>query len=109
MPGLWLVPVVLLGIATLCLLWRRSAIGFVGAWVLLILSPTLVVPIVTEVAAERRMYLPLAALAALVVVGGYRIAQQMHQRLAAPPSRRSTRPLAYSRRRRRPLDSGSSP
>ncbi len=34
--------------------------GFVGAWVLLILSPTLVVPIVTEVAAERRMYLPLA-------------------------------------------------
>ena len=66
----------LLGIATLVLLWRRSAIGFVGAWVLLILSPTLVVPIVTEVAAERRMYLPLAALVTLAVVGGFALAQQ---------------------------------
>jgi hypothetical protein len=41
----------LLAIATLVLLWRRSAIGFVGACVWLILSPTLVVPIVTEAAA----------------------------------------------------------
>ncbi len=88
----WLIPVVLLGIATLYLLWLRSAIGFGGACVLLILSPTLIVPIVSEVAAERRMYLPLAALAALVVIGGYRIAQQMHQRLARDAERRSTRP-----------------
>jgi tetratricopeptide (TPR) repeat protein len=58
------------------LLWRRSAIGFVGAWMLLILSPTLVVPIITEVAAERRMYLPLAALIALVVVGAFALAQR---------------------------------
>jgi tetratricopeptide (TPR) repeat protein len=41
---------------------------------LAILSPTFVVPIVTEVAAERRIYLPLAALAALAVVGGYSLA-----------------------------------
>ena len=33
-------------------------------------SPTLIVPILTEVAAERRMYLPLAA---LVAVGGWRL------------------------------------
>ena len=39
-----------------------------GRWVLLILSPTLVVPIVTEVAAERRMYLPLAAIVAWLVL-----------------------------------------
>ncbi len=78
----WLLATVVLIVATLYLLWRHQPVGFVGAWVLVILSPTLVVPIVTEVAAERRMYLPLAALAALVVVGGYRLTQQMQQRLA---------------------------
>ncbi len=71
----WLAPVTLLAIATLILLWRRSAVGFVGAWVLIILSPTLVVPILTEVAAERRMYLPLAALITLLVAGSYWLAQ----------------------------------
>ena len=82
-PGLawpWLAPVVLLGIISLVLVWRRSAIGFVGAWVFVILSPTLVVPILTEVAAERRMYLPLAALITLVVVAVYSLAQK-----SAPP------------------------
>ncbi len=67
----WLASAVLVVIATLVLLFRRAAIGFEGAWVLLILSPTIFVPIVTEVAAERRIYLPLAALVALAVVGGY--------------------------------------
>ena len=70
----WLAAVALMGVGTLILFWRRSAIGFVGAWVFLILSPTLVVPIVTEMAAERRMYLPMAALVTLVVVVGYRLA-----------------------------------
>ena len=37
----------------------------------LILSPTLLVPIRTEIAAERRMYLASAALVAVVIVGGY--------------------------------------
>ncbi len=81
----WALPAALLAGGTLILLWRRSAIGFVGAWVLIILSPTLVVPIVTEVAAERRMYLPLAALAALLVVGGY----WLLQRTAEGPQRDS--------------------
>ncbi len=79
----WLLLVMLLGIATLVLLWRRSALGFVGACVFLILSPTLVVPIITEVAAERRMYLPLAALVTLVVAGGYWLIQPVSE-LPAP-------------------------
>ncbi|HVU90055.1 MAG TPA: tetratricopeptide repeat protein [Pirellulales bacterium] len=70
----WLVPVGLLGLGTLWLLWRRSAVGFLAAVVFLVLSPTLVVPIITEVAAERRMYLPLAALIAMLVCGGYALA-----------------------------------
>ena len=77
----WLMLTILLIIGALILLWRHNAIGFVGAWVLLILSPTLIVPITTEVAAERRMYLPLAALAVLVVAGGYVLARQVFRRL----------------------------
>lgn len=56
---------------------RRPPWGFLGAWFFLILAPSSsVVPIVTEVAAERRMYLPLAAVAAAVVVGGRLAAQR---------------------------------
>lgn len=65
-----------LGAAALIILaitWslRGRAAGFLLASALIILSPTLVVPILTEVAAERRMYLPLASLAVLAVVGVY--------------------------------------
>lgn len=49
---------------------RRHPLGFVGAAVFLILGPSSsVLPIVTEIAAEHRMYLPLVAILAAVVVG----------------------------------------
>ena len=49
---------------------RRPWVGFLAAWFFLILTPTsTVVPIVTEVAAERRMYLSLAAVVVFVVLG----------------------------------------
>lgn len=66
--------------ATLILLWRRMAAGFVLAVVLLVLAPTHLVPIPTEMAAERRMYLPLAVLIALVVVGVYHLISQTASR-----------------------------
>jgi tetratricopeptide (TPR) repeat protein len=45
-------------------------LGFLGAWFFVTLSPTSsIVPIATEVGAERRMYLPLAAVVLLGVVG----------------------------------------
>jgi protein O-mannosyl-transferase len=69
----WLLAVTALGTATLVLVWRRRAAGFIAASVALVLSPTLIVPIITEVAAERRMYLPLAGLSALAIAGGYRL------------------------------------
>ena len=48
---------------------RRRALGYLGAWFFVTLAPTSsVVPIATEVGAERRMYLPLMALAVLAVV-----------------------------------------
>ncbi len=58
--------------ATLWALRRAPALGFLGAWFFLILAPTSsFVPIVTEVAAERRMYLPLAAVVTGCVVAAY--------------------------------------
>lgn len=63
--------------ATLVALARRPRIGFAGVWFFVILSPTSsVIPIVTEVAAERRLYLSLAGLIALVVIGGYALVQR---------------------------------
>lgn len=55
---------------SLWMLWRRSWLGFVGFAFFAILAPTSsVVPIVSEVVAERRMYLPLAAVVVLVLAG----------------------------------------
>lgn len=55
-------------------IWRQRWWGVVGAVFFLVLAPTSsFVPIVTEVAAERRMYLPTAMLVILVVVGGWRL------------------------------------
>jgi protein O-mannosyl-transferase len=49
-------------------LLRRHPAGFAGAWFFVILAPTSsIVPIPTEIAAEHRMYLPLAGVIALVV------------------------------------------
>jgi Tfp pilus assembly protein PilF len=54
---------------TVCALLRKSPLGFPGAWFFLILAPTSsIFPIHTEVAAERRMYLPLAAVVVPVVI-----------------------------------------
>ncbi len=53
-------------------LWRKHPAGFAGACFFVILAPTSsVVPIPTEVAAEHRMYLPLAAVVASVVAGAF--------------------------------------
>ena len=69
----WLLAVAVLAVLTIVLVWRRTAAGFVLTWVVAILSPTLVVPIITEVAAERRMYLPMAGLVSLAIVGSYEL------------------------------------
>jgi tetratricopeptide (TPR) repeat protein len=56
-------------VATLVCLVRWPKIGFPAAFVFIALAPTSsVVPIATEVGAERRMYLPLAALVALAII-----------------------------------------
>ncbi len=60
--------IALVGVTVLAI--RRGSVwGFIGAWFFLILAPTSsLLPLVTEIAAERRMYLPLIAIVAAVVI-----------------------------------------
>jgi hypothetical protein len=65
-----LVALSLLG-ATAWGLLRRAPVSFLGAWFFLALLPTSIVPLHKEIVADRRMYLPLAALVALCVFAGW--------------------------------------
>jgi tetratricopeptide (TPR) repeat protein len=61
---------VILLAATLVALARVPRLGYLGAWFFVALAPaSSVLPIATEVGAERRMYVPLMALAVLAVLG----------------------------------------
>jgi len=67
LPGLLIVTILTL---TLWAVVKRHPLGYAGGWFFLILAPTSsVIPIVTEVAAEHRMYLPLAAVIVVVICG----------------------------------------
>jgi tetratricopeptide (TPR) repeat protein len=99
-PGACVIGLVLL---TLVVLFRRPFAGFLGAWFFVTLAPTSsLVPIATEVGAERRMYLPLAGLGVLVVVGGYWVAARWWGAPGTPgaavlPRGRRHRPVASPR------------
>jgi len=78
---------VLVALSTV-LLVKRPRAGFAALCVWLILAPTsTVIPIATEVGAERRMYLPAAAVIALAVIGAVQALQWLQQRQgrSAPP------------------------
>jgi tetratricopeptide (TPR) repeat protein len=78
-------------LATLVALWKRPRVGALGAWVFLTLGPmSSVLPIVAEVGAERRMYLPLMSIVALVVLG----AAWVWERRGAAGSRAGAVPVA---------------
>ena len=69
--GVWpqMVALTALATATAIGVARRWPYAFLPAWFLITLAPSSsVVPIVTEIAAEQRMYLPLAAVIAAVVL-----------------------------------------
>jgi len=68
-----MVVVALLG-ATAVACVKVPRLGYLGAWFFITLAPTSsIVPIVTEVGAERRMYLPLIALATLAVIAAWSV------------------------------------
>jgi tetratricopeptide (TPR) repeat protein len=63
--------VALLVAATSVALVRRPALGFLGASFFAILAPTSLVPVARQTLAEHRMYLALAPVIVLAVLGGY--------------------------------------
>jgi hypothetical protein len=60
-----------LAAGTLWALVQSPPLGFCGFWFFGILAVTSLVPGASEMIVERRMYLPLAAVVTLVVLGGY--------------------------------------
>jgi len=65
----------LLGL-TFWALYRYPKWGYLGWWFFLILSPTSTIVPIKDLLFEHRMYLSLAALATLFVVGGYEIVRR---------------------------------
>ncbi|MHC4775372.1 MAG: tetratricopeptide repeat protein, partial [Planctomycetota bacterium] len=76
------IPLTMLAGAAALLLIRRPPIGYPAVWFFAILAPTSsVVPIATEVAAERRMYLPLAGAIVLLVIAVRALAGRLPGRI----------------------------
>ena len=76
--------VLLLVVLTVAALKWRPHLGFLGLWFFMTLAPTsTIVPIATEVGAERRMYLPLVAVVVLAVVGAVRVWDAVTPRLGS--------------------------
>lgn len=76
-------PYLLLSFALLTLtglaLWRRPPLGFLGAWLFVILSPTSsVVGGTRQMIVEHRMYLPLAALTVATALAAHRYLGRRH-------------------------------
>ncbi|HVZ65472.1 MAG TPA: tetratricopeptide repeat protein [Lacunisphaera sp.] len=65
----YVIVVVGLLVVTIWALWRRPAAGFCGACFFIVLAPTSLVPGTLQMTVEHRMYVPLAAVVALVAGG----------------------------------------
>jgi tetratricopeptide (TPR) repeat protein len=74
----------LIGI-TLWTFWRRQAVSFPGLWFFLILAPTSSVMPFSDLMFEHRMYLPLAAVVALLVLLAYDFGRRFLLRLLPSP------------------------
>lgn len=73
--AVWPQAVFLLGLLAggVVLVWRRTPAGFLLAWFFVLLAPSSsVVPVVTQTAAEHRVYLALAAVVIFAVLGFHR-------------------------------------
>ena len=56
---------------------RKPWLGFLGAWFFLILAPSSSAIPLADLAFEHRVYLPLAAVAALLVIGGHELSRRV--------------------------------
>ncbi len=80
-----LLPGTVLAVLLLATAWalrRRSALGFAGAWVFVILAPSSSLFPLADLAFEHRMYLPLAGVLIVAVLGVWRGLQVLAPRRA---------------------------
>ncbi|HKP14256.1 MAG TPA: tetratricopeptide repeat protein [Blastocatellia bacterium] len=85
-----------LAAASLWALIRRHPLGYAGAWFFVVLSLTSSFMPIADLAFEHRMYLPLAGVVALVVLGGYGVGERFFRRLPSPEQRQLARPVALA-------------
>jgi tetratricopeptide (TPR) repeat protein len=79
-PGLIVLGACFIGMTWAWTKQRWLWLAFIGAWFFLILAPSSsVVPIKTELAAERRIYLAGLSIFVLVAIGIHRLAAKMHR------------------------------
>ena len=83
----------LIGLAglTVWALFKHPPLGFLGAWFFLILGPTSSFVPIRDAAFDHRMYLPLAAVVALVVICGFAVWDRFAERERAGRSISSVR------------------
>jgi tetratricopeptide (TPR) repeat protein len=75
-----------LATATLIGIFYRPKLAFLGAWFFVILAPSSsVIPLAAQTAAEKRMYLPLAAVITLTVLAGYEAWRWLSAKFSANP------------------------
>jgi tetratricopeptide (TPR) repeat protein len=87
LPGLSIIAG-LLGLVLWCA-YRSPEWGFLGGWFFLILAPTSSFFPIRDLAYEHRMYLSLASVAVLVVLGGYEGLRRLEELLRASPRLRA--------------------
>jgi tetratricopeptide (TPR) repeat protein len=75
-------------------LYRNVWLWFWGAWFFLILAPTSSIVPIADLAFEHRMYLPLAGVVVIVVIGVHEMLQWGLARLAVPDTLRRGAELA---------------
>jgi len=63
--------------ATVWCMFRRPQWGFVGGWFFVVLGPTSSVAPIKDLAFEHRMYLSLAAIVLIIVIGGYELIERL--------------------------------
>ena len=79
------IAMVVLLVGTVLAFRNRPWLGFLGVWFFGILAPSSsFVPLLIQPAAEKRMYLPLAAVVVVVVLGAYALGRRIWDRLGAP-------------------------
>jgi len=79
---------------TIWALVRRPAWGYLGAWFFVILAPTSSFIVIAFPIFEHRMYLSLAAVVAVVVIGGFLLGSKLCDRMSISPARRGAAGLA---------------